>query len=159
MYSTGYRDRVAFCPPQNSTDCLVEHVDVGHKKSNSRLVAPMRRPLSRVGGRSLLLSFVGSRIQKRKQTGESAARCTGSGPRWEWRHDERLPTLHAPKSAKQHFPGAGRCPNQLGARSADQRSEPLRNGLLEMRQAAVMERGHVTKRDVQVAVVINEDVR
>src|SRR5262249_31724623 len=43
--------------------------------------------------------------------------------------------------------------------SGDERSKPLRDGFLKMNQLPALEDGHLTVRDVQVAVVVNQDVR
>ncbi len=41
----------------------------------------------------------------------------------------------------------------------EDRSKPVRNGLLEMTQVPVIENGHLTVRDIQVAVVVNQNMR
>ena len=43
--------------------------------------------------------------------------------------------------------------------SREDRSKPVRDGLLEMTQLPVIESSHLTVRDIQVAVVVNQDMR
>lgn len=43
--------------------------------------------------------------------------------------------------------------------SREDSSKPLRDGFLEMTQLPVIENGHLTVWDVQVAVVVNQDMR
>jgi hypothetical protein len=43
--------------------------------------------------------------------------------------------------------------------SREDRSKPLRDGSLEVTQLPMIESGHLTVRDTQVAVVVNQDMR
>src|SRR5208337_4952650 len=43
--------------------------------------------------------------------------------------------------------------------SGEDRSKPLRDGFLEMTQLPVIDNGNLTVRDIQVAVVVDQDMR